>query len=496
MTQVNDRPWPEQFVAHDREALAGTYLPLATELLCGMHFLGDDMEIDALEWSDRQLAALGNKANPAPDHASYRALVTAVGALWSVPPTGRRERLLALQTESRQFRVEGMYPGATDFRLRLLAYRFAVGCKDCLPQIVHELGRLAVPEACDNEAYYADLRGMLVAVADLLDDRPSHALSSLAALRDTHEFLFTRAVPAAPLPSAEPVPMPHGLVVFRSLGNDKLVGERDKIGKLFRPLLGKPMALQPVPVSLRQIRSTLRAEFPHAFGVIDAILQDLVARKTVGLRPTVLAGLPGCGKTTFALRLAELIGVPSQTYGCAGVHDAKFTGSSRTWSTGEPSIPAAFIASTEIANPLIILDEIEKAGGSPWNGTFLDSLLPLLEERTASRYFDPFIESEIDLSQVIYLATANDATRLPAPLRDRCRILSFPSPTGEHLPALVPGLLRGIIAAQGLDSRWVPAFTGEELDALADTWPGQSLRSLQRLLDGVLRSREQASALH
>ena len=151
----------------------------------------------------------------------------------------------------------------------------------------------------------------------------------------------------------------------------------------------------------------------------------------------------------------------------------------------------ALVVSTGLANPLVILDEIEKAATSKYNGNLLDALLPLLEPRSASKYHDIFVQASVDLSGVVWLATANDVTSLPKPFRDRCRILAFPTPTHLDLPAVVPRLLDAITTSKGMDNRWISPVTGDEMEALSAAWPGGSLRSLQRLLEGVLLARNQ-----
>jgi len=97
---------------------------------------------------------------------------------------------------------------------------------------------------------------------------------------------------------------------------------------------------------------------------------------------------------------------------------------------------------------------------------------------------------------VVFLGTANEPDRMPRPLRDRCRILAFPSPERAHLSALVPGLLKSIIATKGMDPRWLPALDVDGLGALAAAWPGGSLRALQRMIEAVLRARDHAKEYH
>ena len=284
------------------------------------------------------------------------------------------------------------------------------------------------------------------------------------------------------------------IVVFSHIGNE--TGENEgKFCSTLKELVGKALPLKPFP-DLKKIRVILANEFPYAIDIIDAILCDLASRGYIAIPPTVLVGLSGCGKTTFLQRLAELLGLPFETYSCAGINDSSLAGTARRWSSGEPAMATSLVISNRLANPLIILDEIEKAATSKFNGSVLDALLPFLEPRSASRYHDIFVQASVNLSGVVWLATANDVAPLPKALRDRCRILAFPSPTLADLPAIAPRLLEAITTSKGLDKRWISPINLHEMEALSAAWSGGSLRSLKRLLEGVLLARDQISGRH
>ena len=284
------------------------------------------------------------------------------------------------------------------------------------------------------------------------------------------------------------------IVVFSHIGNET-ADNQSKFSSSLTELIGKKLPLKTCP-ELQNVRKVLADEFPYAVGVTDAILRDLAPREYIRMQPTVLVGPPGCGKTTFTQRLGELLKLPFEIYPCPGINDSSLAGTARRWSSGEPAMATALVISTGVANPLIILDEIEKAATSKFNGNLLDALLPFLEPRSASKYHDIFVQASVDLSGVVWLATANDVAPLPKPFRDRCRILAFPSPTHADLHAVVPRLLAAIVKSKGLDKRWISPINADEMAALSAAWSGSSLRSLQRLLEGVLLARDQWAGRH
>ncbi len=276
-------------------------------------------------------------------------------------------------------------------------------------------------------------------------------------------------------------------VVFRDIGN-ALTGEGGRVGKELADLLGKPLALVPLP-DLASVRDTLRAEFPYAGEVIDTVLRDLPLRRHVYLQPTILVGAPGCGKSRFGRRVLTALGVPHDVIPCGGISDGAFAGTARRWSSGEPSLPVALITRYKLAGPGAVLDEIEKAGTSRHNGQVHDALLAYFERETACRFHDPYVQAPCDLSHVTWLMTANSLASLSAPLRDRCRVIQFPEPGREHLPVLVRQITADILADQGLDQRWITPLDDVELAAIGEAWPGGSLRTLRRMIEVVLASR-------
>ncbi|WP_298106502.1 AAA family ATPase, partial [Bradyrhizobium sp.] len=144
-------------------------------------------------------------------------------------------------------------------------------------------------------------------------------------------------------------------------------------------------------------------------------------------------------------------------------------------------------------NPLVLIDEIEKAGTRNDYGRLWDCLLGFLEPETNARYPDPALQTTLDLSHVSYIATANSIDPLPSPIRDRFRVVTFPKPTAGDLDALLPAILADLARERGLDRRWMMPLDGAEHAAVARHWRGGSVRRLRRVVEAVLRHREDAA---
>lgn len=288
--------------------------------------------------------------------------------------------------------------------------------------------------------------------------------------------------------SAETMLANH-LVVAR-LTNDamKNVKLREIVGPL-KGVINMPLPLVEVP-PLHQVRSTLLFEFPYATDVIDFILADLVGRTTVRLRPLLIFGKPGTGKTFFVRKLSEALRLPSiWRTDCSRADGPLFGGTDRRWHTAEPCHPLLAVAQAKIGNPLVLLDELEKAGRSEL-GRLWDCLLGLFEPETSCRYPDPALQVAVDLSQVSFVATANTLDPLPSPLRDRMRVIQFPEPGPKDLDKILPAVIAGLAQERGLDESWVPPLDGVEHAEVSRHWRGGSVRRLRRAVEAILRERD------
>lgn len=309
--------------------------------------------------------------------------------------------------------------------------------------------------------------------------------------------------PGTPVPAAESPATPAAptLVVFPEMGHlpvpsTSIRDRGDSPRALAEPWAGKGMPLTPAS-DPRAFAEGLRARFPWAAEAIEAYASDLVGAPYARVAPRILVGPAGCGKTAFARAVLEATGLDVSVYAAAGQMDGgAFAGTSRQWGTWRPSVPAQACLRVGRANLGIVVDEVEKAGTSRRWGRLDETILPFLERgSTAREIFDPAFEIGINLSAVSYVLTANSLDGLAGPLRDRCQVLTWPSPRAEDLPVVAAAILEDLRRERGLAEAWCPALDGEELDALS-AWRGGSLRPLRRMVEIVLAARETMAPRH
>ncbi|WP_062117349.1 AAA family ATPase [Aureimonas sp. AU40] len=270
--------------------------------------------------------------------------------------------------------------------------------------------------------------------------------------------------------------------VLRPVDGHKTSEKRD-ISKMYQALTA-PMPLHRFTY---QHTPTLERQWPHAVSIIRAIASELRYGQPIRFKPVLLVGGPGTGKTSLAIAIAELLGLRTIIYPCASSADNSFGGTPSRWSTASASTPLELIRQSGIANPIVILDEIEKAGNHR-SGNLEAALLPFLEPHTSSRYHETALDMSADLSQVNYIATCNSLDGLTAPLRDRFRILRMPDPGPEHIGTLVRRIVEDIALETGQEGL-LPPLDPDEEDVLRRIWTGGSLRSLRRAVDTMITVR-------
>ncbi|MGU3340700.1 AAA family ATPase [Methylobacterium mesophilicum] len=287
------------------------------------------------------------------------------------------------------------------------------------------------------------------------------------------------------------VPPGHAMVCPRVARTG--AGKAKELMRGYEHAIGMALPLVSAP-SLAEARAALAAEFPYAVPAVDMALGAFAGRTYVHAPPLLVVGPPGAGKSRFVRRLGEALGVGVFRVDGSNDGGGSFGGTERRWYSAEPCRPFMAVARHRQANPIVLVDEIDKASTRSDYGRLWDSILMSLDPETACRFPDPCLQVELDLRWVTVACTANDASRLPGPLLDRLRIVRFPEPKAEHLDALLPGVLTAIADDDGLDPRFVSPMDGMERAALRQRWRGGSVRRLRRAVEAVLRVRDRTLA--
>lgn len=275
-------------------------------------------------------------------------------------------------------------------------------------------------------------------------------------------------------PDDEAEAPPSGLRVAPPLTHlaDTRAGPRAE----FQGVADRALPVTPAP-DPQAVRDALLRGAPWAPAFADAAAQAQVGAPYARLPNLLLVSEPGYGKTSLALAAGEILGLPTTLYSAAGVADGMFGGTSRAYHTGRASVPLQAVRRFGTGTALIVVDEVDKGGTSDHNGSLASALLPYLEKASAGRLYDPYLECEVDLSGVSYVLTANDLSRVPAPLRDRCRVMHLPRPGREHLPVLAPRIAARLCRERGMhDSE--AALDSSEVESLYAFWRSGSLREL------------------
>lgn len=184
--------------------------------------------------------------------------------------------------------------------------------------------------------------------------------------------------------------------------------------------------------------ASLKGKAPHFTEVLDWIIRAMKLAMMTGtplrLSPCLIVGPPGIGKTWLMRQLAHALAIPSLFIAMNTLADrgSALTGLPLVWRSAGPGKIARQLIDGATASPIVLLDEIDKL--SPLNPaeTPIESLHTFLEPENAKAFIDEFIDVPIDASHILWFASANDPSRLPASIRDRFVIFTITMDEGQR----------------------------------------------------------------
>jgi ATP-dependent Lon protease len=204
----------------------------------------------------------------------------------------------------------------------------------------------------------------------------------------------------------------------------------------------------------------------------------------------LFVGLQGVGKTTLAISMAEALGRDYVRLAMGGIGSTlELRGRSKAFPEAEPGQIIKALIKTGVKNPLILLDEIEKASGEQGlRSDIMAVLLEILDPNQNHEFRDHYVDYPVDLSDVLFVCSANNTGTISTALMDRMEIIKMPSYTdAEKLVIARDYILPKAIEGAGL--------TTDELEIDPNLWPGivrpfgydSGIRSLGRTLDSICR---------
>jgi ATP-dependent Lon protease len=228
--------------------------------------------------------------------------------------------------------------------------------------------------------------------------------------------------------------------------------------------------------------------------VKESIIEHLASKKQAGKagknlgKVLCLIGPPGTGKTSIVKSIAQALGRPFEPLSLGGVHDeAEIRGHRSTYVSAKPGIIVQACQRAKVKNPVISVDEIDKMGESKYHGNPAAAFLEILDPEQNEKFRDHYIELPVDLSQIMFICTANQVDTIPRPLQDRMEIIEIPSYTRSDKQLIAENYVVPELLGKHNLTKEQLTFESSAIQEIIDnyTWePG--IRQLERAVEKIV----------
>jgi len=258
------------------------------------------------------------------------------------------------------------------------------------------------------------------------------------------------------------------------------------LGKM--QIKGGKSFLTPQPEGYGSILYRLLKKYPHFKHVIEFLMQRM---RLNALREypvldfgasILLDGPAGCGKTSFLSDLSQSFETEFVSISCAAsTNHFDLTGLSAGWGNGRAGKLHDLLVNMGCANPVCLLDEIDKTNQEGEKQNFTGGLYGLLEKNNAKTFQDEYIGVKMDASRINWFATSNDISRLDTPLRDRFEVISVEAPDDNHMAQIIPQIFKETVIEMGIQDIFATVLTKGVINKML-SYHGISIRRIQSTL--------------
>ena len=253
-------------------------------------------------------------------------------------------------------------------------------------------------------------------------------------------------------------------------------------------------------IDLKTVENALDARHYGLNEAKERIIEFLAVRKLRGNDPhgpiLCFAGPPGTGKTSLGEAIATAIGREFYRISVGGVRDeAEIRGHRRTYVGAMPGLLIQALRRVQVRDPVFMIDEIDKMSGGGSSGDPTSAMLEVLDPSQNQNFVDHYLNVPFDLSQVLFICTANNIYDIPAPLRDRMEIIRIAGYTVEEKVEIAwRYMLPRLLEEHGITDKDVQ-FTDEVLGFISSRYSREAgLRNFERDIAAILRRRARKKA--